>query len=1238
MTFSFGKRGRDRRAATSERAVAGRRPNAFITDIRRTITGNIKRFVSLFVITALGATMLVGLKAACDDLRATADAYYDGQRLFDISVKSTLGLDEDDIEALSRVDGVEVAEGGYMETAYTQVDGGNEKVDLKALSPTGLNEPLVQDGRLPRDAGEVAVTQRYLDATGKKLGDTVAFEGMDKGEETGGDADASDGEGSSAAGSTTGAASSEVFTRGTYTIVGAVLDPMDVNNGESLSFRDTSGSKYAFFLAPSAVADRGTYTVAYLTVEGAAGLATYSDAYSDLVDTVKQRVEGIRQQREDARTDAVKADADAAIDAEEDKANAQMDDAASRLDSAQSQIDDALAQVASGKAELASQGASAQDQLAAAQTKIDADRVKLDSGLKTIESQQAELDAGRAQAEAALDRIAQAETQAGQLAAQMGGAWPTDAWARLLTGDGSAKPAFTAAVGAYAEQAKAQMDGMVDLCGQIESALDELIGAADTEQAAVLRTELVERLRELSGQLAQVPGLKGFRDQIERAIDALSDAEEELGPEVLQSLKDSIVQMREELASQRAQLEQLGSNAGNLADAALGKSQAQAALSQIESGQQQLDTARDKAQYGLGQLDAAQQALDRQRASAERQLAYGAAQLEDGAAKATAGQEELDRNRAELEAEKLDVRTQLASARADVDGIEHATWYIQDRTSLPSYASVESDASSIESIATVFPLIFFTVAVLISLTTVTRMVEEDRGLIGVYKALGYSRGRILSKYLVYAFAACLAGGIAGDALGFIVLPEIIFTIFRSMYALPAYQLGFNAIAAFWGIALFAVGIVGATFLACRHVLRETPASLMRPRAPRAGKRILLERIGPLWRRMGFLNKVSARNLFRYKKRFLMTVFGIAGCTALMICGLGIRDTVVSLKLRQYGSGGVVRYDLMAVASDADFAKGEDELRATGGVDRLLQARVDTVTAEFAGAKESVQLVVVPDDADLSAYVRTADGSRTSLLAPAAADGADLPLPSDGDGVLITKNAEQVLGFAVGDELTLQDSSMRAGTVHVEGITINYLGNFVFMTESAYKEAFGEACAPNAFLVNLTGTDEQKIALADKLTAGDTFVSVSSSAKVAEDFSQNFKIIDVVVYVVTVMAAALAFAVVFTLSNTNISERERELATIKVLGFRRREVHVYINKETIVLTLVGIAAGCPLGYGITRFLTYALRMPSLFFDTIVEWPTYVFAGVMSLVFTLAINQMTNRSLDRIDMVGALKSAE
>ena len=1202
------------------------RPNAFSTDIRRTITGNLKRFISLFIITALGATMLVGLKAACDDLRATADTYYDDQRLFDISIKSTLGLDKNDVKALSELDGVDEAEGGYTETAYTEVDGTNEKVDLKALSAKGLNEPLIVDGRLPRDTNEIAVTQQYLDKSGKKIGDAVTFEALE--EESTADDEAAEDDASSTA----------IFKRGAYTITGSVLDPMDVNNGESLSFRNTSGSKYAFFLTPGAVEDHATFTVAYLTVAGAAELSTYSDEYDVLVDNVKQEAEDIRQKREDARTDGIKADANATIDKKEADANAQLDDAEGQLNDAQGQIDDALAQIASGKAELNAQGKNAETQLADAQRKIDANRAKLNAGLATINEQQAQLDAGRTQAQSALNSIAQAEAGAQTLKQQMGSAWPEDAWQRLLAGDTSAKSAFVNAIAAYGETAKAQLTQVVNLCTQVEELLDKLASAGEGEQAAAIRQEVLAALDRLADTLSRVPGLEQYREQIEQARRTVSAMVGALDPATLNGLKASIASMREGLESQGSQLDSLSTTADQLATAALGKSRAQAALSQIEAGQAQLNAARDKAQYGLGQLDAAQQTLDTQRADAQQQLANGAKQLQEGEAEAASGQAELDRNRKEFEDKKADAEAQFASARADVDGIERATWYIQDRTSLPSYASVESDASSIESIATVFPLIFFTVAVLISLTTVTRMVEEDRGLIGVYKALGYSRGRILSKYLIYSFAACLTGGIAGDALGFIALPEIIFTIFRTMYALPEFQLCFNAFTAFWGIALFAIGIVGATFLACRHVLRETPASLMRPKAPRAGKRILLERITPLWRRMGFLNKVSACNLFRYKKRFLMTVFGIAGCTALMICGLGIRDTVISLKPRQYGDTGIVKYDLMAVVADADFDKGEEELRATGQVEQLLQARIDTVTVEYGGAKESVQLMVVPDNADLSAYLRTADGADTSPLVPANGNGPDLALPDDGNGVLITKNAEQVLGFGLGDELAVQDSTLRSGTVKIDGITINYLGNFVFMTESAYRAAFGETCVPNAFLVNLDGTDDEKIELADELAAGDTFVSVSSSTKIANDFSQNFKIIDVVVYVVTVMAAALAFAVVFTLSNTNISERERELATIKVLGFRKREVHRYINKETIILTLIGIVAGFPLGYAITRFLTYVLRMPSLFFDTIVEWPTYVFAGVMSLVFTLIINKMTDRSLDKIDMVGALKSAE
>lgn len=1189
MTGFGDKKRQDKDAACGRAPRAALRPNAFSTDIRRTITGNIKRFISLFIITTLGATMLVGLKAACDDLRATADGYYDAQNLFDISVKSTLGLDGDDIGALSKLEGIEAAEGSFTETAYTNIDGANEKVDLKALSAKGLNEPQLVDGRLPRDTFELVVTQKYLDDSGKQIGDTVTFAGADEDsaegdaaeggaadEDTAGDGAGSGGEDVASAGDGAGSGdidadaldlgtvdldtdadqSEAIFTRGEYTIVGVVLDPMDVNAGsKTMSFRSTGGPKYAFFLTLNAVKSRDTYTVAYLTVKGASELMTYSDEYKDLIDDVKQGVEDIRAKREEERTNAVKAEAHGAIG---DK----QGEVYELLSNAQGQIDDALAQIAAGKLDLVEQGASAEEQLDAAQKQIDASRAQIDSAMSMADT----------------------------LASFMGDAWPASAWQRLQKGDASAKPEFVNAIDSYLDDVSARAEEGLELCDELSAALEDL---------PVATPETKQRINQLVDQMVLLGNITAEQAQSIKALVALYPEDEA----ALEELRVEVAQLRTSIELMNSQLSMFKGQAGLLADAALSKPL----------------------------LDQAQAELDRQRADAQRQLADGAAQLADGEREAADGQAELDEQKASADAK-------FADARAEVDGIERATWYIQDRTSLSSYASVESDASSIESIATVFPLIFFTVAVLISLTTVTRMVEEDRGLIGVYKALGYGKAKILSKYLIYSFSACLTGGIAGDAVGFIVLPEIIFTIFDVMYALPAFQLGFNLASALAGIGLFAVGIVGATFLACRHVLKETPASLMRPKAPRAGKRILLERITPLWRRMSFLNKVSARNLFRYKKRFLMTVFGIAGCTALMICGLGIRDTVISLKPRQYGAQGMVRYDLMAVTTDDGFADGEDKLRATGEIDTMLEARVDTVTAEFNGAKESVQLIVVPNNADFSAYMRTADGSDTSWLLPADTSGEDLPLPCEGSGALVTKNVEQVLGFGLGDEVALQDSSLRMGSARVEGITVNFLGNFVIMTEGAYREAFGETCVPNAFLVNLTGADDEKIALADELAADTTFVSISSSTRIANDFSQSFKIIDVVVYIVTVMAAALAFAVVFTLSNTNISERERELATIKVLGFRKREVYRYINKETVILTLIGIVVGWPMGYAITRFLTYVLRMPSLFFDTIVEPQTYLFASVMSLAFTLIINKMTNRSLDRIDMVGALKSAE
>lgn len=304
--------------------------------------------------------------------------------------------------------------------------------------------------------------------------------------------------------------------------------------------------------------------------------------------------------------------------------------------------------------------------------------------------------------------------------------------------------------------------------------------------------------------------------------------------------------------------------------------------------------------------------------AAERQanMLFGIEQ--DNINRMAEGSEERAQAQVDLDQRRAAADQQFADARAEISDLGECTWYIQDRGNIASYSSVESDSSSIEAIATVFPFIFFVVAVLISLTTATRMVEEERTLIGLYKALGYSRGRILSKYVDYSLWACLIGGVLGNIVGFVGLPLFLFTVFDDMYSLPQMQLSYDIVSSIVSVALFAVGVVGATIIACRHEMAETPASLMRPKAPRAGSRILLERIGFIWRRMGFLNKVAARNLFRYKKRAFMTIFGIAGCTALVICGMGIRDTSVALSPKQYGH--ITRYDLLAVANPDDFSQ------------------------------------------------------------------------------------------------------------------------------------------------------------------------------------------------------------------------------------------------------------------------------------------------------------------------------
>ena len=1249
---------------------------AFSKDILRTIGGSKKRYLSIVAICALGATMLTGLSIACLDLRESAEALYERQHLYDISVQSTLGLTQDDVDELAGTEGVAVAEGGYESETYTEVDVIRSTVMLKTLLSSGINEPYAVEGSLPDAPNEIAVTENYLHAANKSIGDTVTFEDAVAEDPTGlSDLNTSADTGSEADSGESGDEQSStddpLIPGGTYTIVGAVIDPTNITQPEGpIAFRASTSSDYTFFVDESAVADTSSYTVVYLTVSGTEGLSSYSSEYEACVGEAQSRVEDLAPQRERARTEEIKSDALDEIAASEADAHQQLADAEQELIDGQATIDESLADALAGQQELDTQRANALSELNDAQATIDEQRAAaLDGieqareGLATIEETRGELEAAKEQAEAGVTTaetyVAQAQNAGQQAVKVFNNDNVTQAWNTLSSWTGTAEP--VEAEQAFVEAAQAAADSVEEqyankqtefaaLTIQFQSQIERRQTVLQrTEQIENRLSEISERLDRIDQEVASLPpddpslgdleqervDLTAERDELSAEAATLSDELDALNTALgdydqcaadLQSIAIHNASLQALVTGSPSSVQQLASGMGQ---AAAGLAQAREGLEQVDAGLDALDAAeRDAraglatAQNGLELLDAAQSELATQRASALAQLADAQQTIDEGLSQLADAQAELDEGRATFETERADALQQIADARAQVDEVESATWYVQDRSALGSFSSVDSDASSIEAIARIIPVIFFVVAILVSLTTATRMVEEERGLVGLYKALGYSNARILSKYLIYTGSAALIGGIIGDIAGFVVIPYVLFYIFQAMYLLPLFSLHFDLFYAVLGIVAFVAGIAGATFITCRKDLTESPASLMRPRAPRAGSRIFLEHIRPLWRRLGFLNKVTARNLFRYKKRLAMTIFGIMGCTALLICGFSIKNTVESLAPRQYEQ--IYRYDLMAVTSADDFEAARSVLEGADEVTDLEAIGVDTITVEYEGGKESMQLYIIPSDMKISDYVslQTLEGDPISL---------------DDAGVVMTNNAATVLGLSAGDTASITTSALDKAEVTVESITRNYLGNAIYMTEDAYEELFGPL-EPNGFFAHLTGGDTEQRAFADELEGDDIFLSITSVAKMREQFEQSFTLINVVVYVVIGLAAGLAFVVLFTLSTVNIGEREREIATIKVLGFRAGEVRTYINKETLVLTSLGILVGLPAGWALSESFTYILKMPSIFFDVVVDPWCYALAAAFSIVFALAVSLITNRMLARIDMVEALKSPE
>lgn len=1158
--------------------------NPLRKNILREIRGTWKRFLSIALMAFLGAGFFAGIHAASRDMQISCDAYLDEQNCFDLEVLSTLGLTQDDVDAVLAVEGISAAAGVYSENVRVDIGDQDEKVKLLSIpEDSDINALVLCEGEMAQKENECVVPRSLLDFTGKNIGDILTItETREDGEK-----------------------SSFVCTE--LTITGVIESPLYVYSDSGTNERST-GAVADYLFVPQCTIAEDYFTELYLTVNGALELQSFDSAYDALIDRAQLRVKAIAEERQQARYDQIAGDAQTEISDAQDELDDKTAQAQQEIANAQDKLTQAQEDLDSGWRELTQSRLEAQRKFAEAQEKIDAAEKQLEQAKQSY----------RVQAAAAKQTRAQLEKQRTQLQEQLSGLQQQRAETAQMLESLQQQRAETAQT----------LEGLQNQRTQLAAALIQVQAALD---ACSVQLEAAEQTR------AQQEAAGEDTTQIDEQIVELRTSQKEW-EEAYSGYELQLNQLDSGIAQTQEGLTQLDDG---IAQAQDGLAQLDSGIAQIQDGLAQIDSAVKKIDSGLQSGQEQISSAEKQIVSAKQSLARSkttvASQLEEARQELIAGQTEIDDGKTELAVQQADFDGQIADAQAELDkardevgDINLPTWYVLTREGNSGLSSFSQDSENLKRVGVTFPLIFFLVAVLISLSSMTRMVEEQRSLIGTLKALGYSRAQIERKYLVYAASASVSGAIVGELVGFQTLPRIVWGIYEVFYTLPAFYTPIDPVYGAVGLTACAGCIVAATGVACWGELRHTPAQLMRPKAPNPGKRVLLERVTPLWRRLNFSQKVTLRNLFRYKKRFLMTICGIAGCAALVTTGFGLRDSLRLLLPLQYDT--VMHYDLIAV-TDSNLTRGEfstltDELGQNRSVESCLSICAESIKIVAAdGGTKELELFVPSDAQALEQYISlrsTQDEEQVTL---------------SGDSVVLTEQIAGQLDLSVGDTVSLRREDGTKADVTVGAIVHNYLSHYAFLSKEGYEAAYGEVAEDNAFIINAVEMDDaQSDAFAAEFNRDDRFTAVSSTRAARAATDSRLSMLNQVVVVLIAAAAALAVVVLYNLSTINISERIRELATIKVLGFYDMEVYRYNTRETVLLTLIGTVLGLACGRWLTAFILLTMEMQGIVVVPVVEPLSYVLAAVLTILFASAVNFMTYFSLRKIDMVEALKSVE
>ena len=1184
------------------------------------------------------------------DMLSTTDGYLDDTGLFDLQAVSTMGLQEEDLEAVLDTEGVQEAELSYSSDYLCDSEGEQYVVHLMAQSD--MAQCQAEEGRLPEKADEIFLDTELAQALGCQIGDKITlYEEEQEGDKP------------------------EGLAYGEFEITGIGSSPMylSINRG-SASVGNGQVTGFAVVL-PEAF-DMEVYTQMNIRLEGAGTLECYSDEYKELVSSVQAALEetaGVqcewryeqiydeaqgeladaRAELEDGRATAQQELADArktlddgwakVNDGEKQLADGkqQLADSEAQLNQSQQEIDDAKAQMESAKAQ-AEDGAA---QVRAGWAEIEANEAQLNDSEQLLSEKKAELEQGAAELEAGKAQLSaqeevlnqsQSELEAGKTQlAQMEGALET-----LRT----AVSEQEGAIGGLESQAAA-IQGQID---QLQASLGTSSDPENPDGDSSNDEEILAQIGELEAQKAALETeIQNLTVSLEETRAQLSAQETALTPQI-QQLQQVIAQGEARLSEGRNQLEtaraQLEESEAQITAGREEIAQGEAAIAQ---GRQELEAAKAQLQAAQAEVDSGQAqiaAYEQQIADGEAQIASGRAQLEEARAQLPEQEQELADARKELEdgeadylegkeeaeAQIADGEQQIADAEAELADLEQPEWYLNTRDDVvEDYGEMEDNAAQIGAIGRVFPLMFFLVAALVSLTTMTRMVEEQRGHIGTMKALGYSKKDIAMKYLFYAGSATLSGGAVGILVGQKLFPYVIQVSYGIMYdCLKQPDIPYRPVFAIQAMLISFVCIMLATGLSCMNELRESPAELMRPAAPKVGKRVLLEYIPLIWKRLNFTTKSTFRNIFRYKKRLFMTIFGISATMALLVTGFGLRDSIIDLAEIQYDN--IQLYDAMITFSGTDEEKKdlgqwlEDEKDVAAST-MVHMEMVDVSTEEGNG---EVYLCVPENKEDFQTM--TVLQNRTS----------EEVYTLDGEGILLTEWMADTLGVSAGDSITMEkEDGSSSQEVQVMGVVENYIMNYAYMSPQYYEKIYGEPAEFEVMYVEFTPEgQERENELGSEILQQPGVYNVSYTSDTKREINDMLQALVLVIIVLIITAALLAFVVLYNLNNVNITERRRELATLKVLGFYDQEVAAYVYHENIILTLMGIVVGVGLGTLLHQYIIHTIRVDMVMFGQHVSLVSFLISTVLTAVFSAFVNFVMYFKLKEINMVESLKSVE